>query len=194
MPFKALAKKLLQHPAGIHRRQFLKLSLAAASAAAFAPQAAARAARPESRRLAFYNTHTGESLEACYFDGGCHDPAALAAIDRILRDHRTGDTRPIATGLLDLLHTLCGRLETSQPLHVISGYRSPATNAALHAKSRGVASQSLHMCGQAIDIRIPGIATARLREAAVRLAGGGVGYYPGPDFVHIDIGRVRSWG
>ncbi len=94
----------------------------------------------------------------------------------------------IATDLLDLLHRLRLRIQTAQPFHIISGYRSAETNAVLHRRSRGVASQSLHMVGQAIDIRVPGIETGELK-----LAAGGVGYYPQSDFVHVDIGRVRSW-
>lgn len=192
MPWRAWAKSLLNPPGGIHRRHFLKLSLAAASALTLVPPAAA--ARTAERRLAFFNTHTGETLDICYGTPEGYDPQALAQIDRLLRDHRTGEVHPIDPGLLDLLHTLRHRLETSRPLHVISGYRSPVTNAVLHERSRGVAAHSLHVHGKAIDIRIPGIATAHLRNAAVLLAAGGVGYYPGPDFVHLDIGRVRCWG
>jgi uncharacterized protein YcbK (DUF882 family) len=148
---------------------------------------------PAVRRLAFLNTHTGERLEACYCRAGRYDAAALKDINHILRDHRTGDVGAIAPDLLDLLHGLGRRIETPQPFHVISGYRSPATNAALHSKSRGVASQSLHMHGKAIDIRVPGIQTGELKTLALSLAAGGVGYYPQSDFIHVDIGRVRSW-
>ena len=90
--------------------------------------------------------------------------------------------------------TLTDRLETRETVHVISGYRSPETNAALHARSRGVAAHSLHMDGMAMDIRIPGVPLARLRDAALSLQRGGVGFYPGSDFVHVDVGRVRRWG
>lgn len=145
------------------------------------------------RRLAFFNTHTGETLEACYFRSGGYDPGALRAINHILRDHRSGEVRPIDGRLLDLLHSLAGRFERPCPFHVISGYRSPETNAALHSRNRGVASQSLHVHGKAIDIRVPGIRTRALRDHALSLAAGGVGYYPGSDFVHVDVGRVRAW-
>jgi uncharacterized protein YcbK (DUF882 family) len=110
-----------------------------------------------------------------------------------LRDHRTGEVGAVAVELLDLLHRLRLRFEPEYPFHVISGFRSFATNAALHRQSRKVASQSLHMFGKAIDIRVPGIQTRELRTLALSLASGGVGYYPQSDFVHVDIGRIRSW-
>jgi uncharacterized protein YcbK (DUF882 family) len=143
--------------------------------------------------LAFFNTHTGERLEACYCTAGRYDPRALKDINHILRDHRTGEVGAVAPDLLDLLHRLCRCFQTPRPFHIISGYRSPETNAALHRQNRGVASQSLHMVGQAIDIRVPGIETGELKTLAIGLAAGGVGYYPRSDFVHVDIGRVRSW-
>jgi uncharacterized protein YcbK (DUF882 family) len=148
---------------------------------------------PPDRRLAFFNTHTGESLEACYFKSGCYDPSALRAVNHILRDHRSGEAGPIDERLLDLLHALSRRCEHPRPFHVISGFRSPATNAALHLCNRGVAAQSLHVHGKAIDIRVPGIQTCELKGIALSLSAGGVGYYPASDFVHVDIGRVRSW-
>jgi len=180
----------------IHRRRFLRWGLAAASAL-LAPRVLRAgvwepALAPE-RQLAFFNTHTGERLEACYCKAGRYDPRSLKDINHILRDHRTGEVGAIATDLLDLLHRLRLKIQTAQPFHIISGFRSAETNAVLHRKGRGVASQSLHMFGQAIDIRVPGIRTGELKTLAVALAAGGVGYYPQPDFVHVDIGRVRSW-
>ena len=175
----------------IHRRRFLRWGLAAASTL-FAPRVL-KAARVPERRLAFFNTHTGERLEACYCRAGRYDPGALRDINHILRDHRTGEVGAVAVELLDLLHRLCLRFETTRPFHVISGFRSLATNTALHSMSRGVASQSLHLYGKAIDIRVPGIRTGELKTLALALAAGGVGYYPGSDFVHVDIGRIRSW-
>lgn len=145
------------------------------------------------RALAFYNTHTGEQLKAVYWADGVYQPDGLADIYRVLRDHRTGDVHPMDSRLLDLLHRLSTTLDANQPFHVISGYRSPATNARLAANSDGVAKRSLHMQGLAIDIRLPGRELADLRRAALALQGGGVGYYPGSNFVHVDIGRVRSW-
>ncbi len=169
----------------------------AAASVFFAPRALKAAVSeptpPPERRLAFLNTHTGERLEACYCRAGRYDPRALRDINHLLRDHRTGEVGAVAPGLLDLLHRLGRRFETPRPFHVISGYRSPETNAALHRRNSGVASQSLHMVGQAIDIRVPGVRTGELKTLALALAGGGVGYYPQSDFVHVDIGRVRFW-
>jgi uncharacterized protein YcbK (DUF882 family) len=160
--------------------------------ATFAPAAyAIPAAVP--RRLSFENLHTGERLQAAYWQDGGYDPAACRKIDWILRDHRAGLTTPIATNLLDLLHAIRGKLSTDEPFQVISGYRSPGTNAHLARMSSGVASNSLHMQGLAIDVRLPGCALSRLRDTAKALKVGGVGYYAKSDFVHIDVGRVRYW-
>jgi uncharacterized protein YcbK (DUF882 family) len=145
------------------------------------------------RKLNFYNTHTGENLNAVYWAGGQYQPDGLAEIYNVLRDFRTGDVSPINTRLLDLLHSLSTTLDTEARFHVISGYRSPATNAALAEKSHGVAKRSLHMDGLAIDIRIPGRELKDVRNAAIALGGGGVGYYPASAFVHVDVGRVRTW-
>jgi len=117
----------------------------------------------------------------------------LREVARVLRDHRTGIEGAIDPKLLDLLHALRAVLGTSRAFQVISGYRSPATNQMLAASSRGVARDSLHTRGMAIDIRIPGVALEHLRDAAMRLKGGGVGYYAQSNFVHVDVGRVRSW-
>jgi len=145
------------------------------------------------RNLSFFNTHTAETLDVCYFSNGNYSPAALAKINAILRDHRTGETKAIATGLLDILHAISSTLATEEPFHIISGYRSPASNSKLRSKSKNVATGSLHMRGMAIDMRIPGYRTALLRDVAMRLRAGGVGYYQKSDFVHVDTGRVRYW-
>jgi uncharacterized protein YcbK (DUF882 family) len=154
---------------------------------------AAALAPASSRRLVFDNLHTGETLDVTYWADGAYAPEALASVNHVLRDHRTGETHPIAPTLLDLLTALSRRLEASPRYAVISGYRSAATNATLHEHSAQVASGSLHMRGQAIDMRIAGLDLARLRDAAVGLSIGGVGYYPTSDFVHVDVGRVRRW-
>lgn len=166
-----------------------------ASAPAFAAAPAWALRRPnEPRILAFDHLHTGERLrEIEYFSGGSYLPDALGEINHLLRDFRTGDVAPIDTGLLDLLHGLRRLTGSRQPFEIISGYRSPATNAALRSRSNGVATQSLHMKGQAIDIRVADVPLATLREAALALGQGGVGYYPRSQFVHVDTGRVRSW-
>jgi uncharacterized protein YcbK (DUF882 family) len=174
-----------------HRRRLLTGALSLAGAAVMAPMAKAAATAP--RTLSLLNLHTGERLKATYFEGGDYVPDALAAMNNLLRDFRTGDVHPMAPNLLDLVATLQQRLETDATVHVISGYRSPRTNAALHSRSSGVATHSLHMEGEAMDIRIPGVELAHLRNAALDLGRGGVGYYPASDFVHVDVGRVRRW-
>jgi uncharacterized protein YcbK (DUF882 family) len=147
----------------------------------------------DERSLSFHNLHTGESLRTVYWSRGEYVRSSLATIDRVLRDHRTGEIHEIHPRLLDLLCDLRLRLDASQPIEIISGYRSPATNAMLHARSDGVASRSLHMDGKAIDLRISGRSLATVRKTALSMKAGGVGYYPASDFVHLDIGRVRSW-
>jgi uncharacterized protein YcbK (DUF882 family) len=182
----------------LNRRSFLGLG-AVATAIALVPgraHAAPSAARRRERALSFFNTHTGERLRTVYCCDGEYQPEALARIDHILRDFRQNEVRPIDPDLLDLLHELGGTLETDQPFHVISGYRSPATNALLRERGgahTGVASSSLHMVGKAIDLRIPGVRLDELRRAARSLKLGGVGYYPASNFVHVDTGRVRFW-
>ena len=165
--------------------------------AAFAPLAlparAAFAAAP-SRALGLRHLHTGERLDVEYFAGGRYRPDALAAVDRLLRDFRSGEVAAIDPGLLDLLHALAAATGAQdRPFEVISGFRSPSTNEMLRHRSSGVASGSLHMRGQAIDIRVAGVPLAGLRDAALALRGGGVGFYPASDFVHVDTGRVRAW-
>jgi uncharacterized protein YcbK (DUF882 family) len=172
------------------RRHFL----AAAGANLFIPRPA-RAEGLGARSLSFDNLHTGESLNVEYWAKGQYLPDALAEVDHVLRDFRTGQVHPIAPQLLDLLALLRDRLETTHSIHVISGYRSPATNVMLRDEHEhsGVATKSLHMRGMAIDIRIPGRSLAVLHTAALAQRGGGVGYYPQSDFVHVDVGRVRTW-
>jgi uncharacterized protein YcbK (DUF882 family) len=143
--------------------------------------------------LSFFNTHTGEHLDVCYCQDGVYRSAALNRIKYLLRDHRTGDIKAIDTRVLDILYTLSRRLDTSGPFHIISGYRSPATNAALHQKSAQVAAHSFHIQGMAIDFRVPGCRTNTVHTAAVNLRAGGVGYYPESDFIHVDCGPVRCW-
>ncbi len=172
------------------RRRFLK-TLAVAGGSLMARPARAHAA--PARALGLRHLHTGETLSVEYAVGGVYEPAALAAVNRLLRDFRTGDVHPIDPGLLDLLHRVARTLDTRQSFEVISGYRSPTTNAALRRRSEGVAARSLHMVGQAIDIRVGGVPLAALRAAALDVKGGGVGYYPTSNFVHIDTGRLRQW-
>ena len=151
------------------------------------------AAGPGARVLAFHNIHTGEFVRATYWAAGRYVREGLTQIDRVLRDYRANLVHPIDRRLLGLLDALHDSLDTGGPFEVISGYRSPATNAMLVATSRGVAARSLHVSGMAIDIRVPGRPLGAVRDAAKALRGGGVGYYPDSDFVHVDVGRVRYW-
>lgn len=139
--------------------------------------------------------HTGESLALTYAVGDQYVAGALDQIRHFLRDFRNGATHAIDPGLLDQLHLLAATTATRAPFQVISGYRSPETNAMLRREGHGVAAQSLHLQGQAIDMRLADIALADLRDAALSLRAGGVGYYPSAesDFIHIDTGRVRRW-
>jgi len=175
------------------RRQALGLVAGAAAALIAAPAIAAPRFAADRRSLAFHNLHTGESLDLVYWSEGAYQPDALRQINRVLRDFRTGDVHPIDPQLLDLLVKVNWRLGSTNPLQVISGYRSPATNALLRRETEGVAKSSLHMHGQAIDVRVPDRALSDLHRVAMNLRGGGVGYYPRSDFVHIDVGRVRYW-
>jgi uncharacterized protein YcbK (DUF882 family) len=145
------------------------------------------------RSVAFHNLHTGESLDAIYWDQGRYVPDALHAVNRVLRDFRTGDEHYMDPRLLDLLNAVQGKVETRGPFQVISGYRSPKTNSMLHERSSGVASGSLHMQGMAIDVRVEGVELNHLHKAALDLGRGGVGLYPTSNFVHMDVGRVRRW-
>ncbi len=179
------------------RRQILRMG--GLAALAWAVPSSVRAAisnisEPFSlKRLSFFNTHTNEQLESVYWASGNYLTAELRRIDHILRDPLTGETKEMDIRLLDLLHRLRQNLAASNPFHVICGYRSPQTNAALRQKSTGVASHSFHITGQAVDIRLPGVPLASLHRAALELKAGGVGYYPQSDFVHVDVGPVRTW-
>ena len=147
------------------------------------------------RLLRFEHTHTGERLALTYAVGDQYVAGALEVIGHFLRDFRNGATHAIDPGLLDQLHLLAAATATRSPFQVISAYRSPETNAMLRREGHGVAAQSLHLKGQAIDIRLADIALCDLRDAALSLQAGGVGYYPSAEsnFVHVDTGRVRRW-
>ena len=174
------------------RRQALA-TLAAAAAGALLPGRAWAAGRTGSRALHFAHLHTGERLAVEYCTAGSYVPEALGAVNTLLRDFRTGDVHKIDPALLDLLYDLQECSGATRPFEVISGYRSPQTNAMLRRRSHGVAGGSLHMQGQAIDIRVGDVSLASLHRAALSLRQGGVGYYPASNFVHVDTGRVRTW-
>ncbi|MGE5548628.1 MAG: YcbK family protein [Solirubrobacterales bacterium] len=170
------------------------MSLGAAAATLIAsPLEAAVRAMPE-RALNLYNIHTGEWLKTVYWSNGKYLPKSLTQVNRFLRDHRSGDVHPIDPQLVDLMMAVHRKFGNKGALHIISGYRSPATNAMLEAASDGVAHQSLHMAGRAVDIRVPGTSVKTVGRAARSLKAGGVGTYPSSNFVHIDTGRVRTWG
>jgi uncharacterized protein YcbK (DUF882 family) len=195
----------MQDAAQPHRRQFIRRTTALALAgfavpalASLPPAApsvsAAEAGTPTVRRLAFQHLHTGERLAVAYAEQDQYLPDALGALNRLLRDHYSGEVGTITPALFDQLHRLQQLLGTTQPFHVISGYRAPSTNARLReTRGGGVARRSLHMDGRAIDVRLPGVELARLRDAALSLRAGGVGYYPRDQFVHLDNGPVRRW-
>lgn len=173
------------------RRGFLASAAAAVAGLALPRQGSAAGTAP--RLLRFDHLHTGEKLEIEYFRGGAYEPESLGVINHLMRDFRTGDVHEIDPGLLDLLYKLSRETETRRPFEIISAYRSPATNAALRSHGSGVASRSLHLKGQAIDIRLADVALPHLRRAALTARQGGVGYYPDSNFIHVDTGRVRVW-
>ena len=177
------------------RRQLLKIGTVAAACAVIpgAALATLRVPYPPERSLKFYNLHTGESLTTQYCERGCYVEGALREINYIMRDFRANEIKPIDPRLLDLLYSLNRRLATQEPFHLISGYRSPATNAMLAARSEGVAHRSLHIEGKAADIRVPGRRLWEVWQTSMEMLAGGVGFYPRSDFVHVDVGRVRFW-
>jgi uncharacterized protein YcbK (DUF882 family) len=174
------------------RRRFLVGSLSAATVLVGAGRKAA-AAPVAAHELSFYHIHTAEKLSVTYREHGELIPGALAEINRYLRDFRTDQVHDIDVGLLDALHSLYTVFDERGNFEVISGYRSPRTNAALRHVTTGVAENSLHIQGRAIDVRLTSAKTAALRDAALALKSGGVGYYPESNFVHVDTGKVRSW-
>jgi len=180
----------MSHP-DTSRRCFVGLGIAGLSGLLW--PAVSRAAALAPRALAFHNLHTGEFVRTTYWAAGRYLQEGLTQIDRVLRDHRTNQVHAMDRRLLDVLDVLHARLDTPEPFEVISGYRSPATNAILVQTTSGVAPGSLHVVGMAIDIRMPGRSLSVVRDAAKALRSGGVGYYPDSDFVHVDVGRVRYW-
>jgi uncharacterized protein YcbK (DUF882 family) len=179
-----------------NRRSFLGYGVLATAAAMVPGRAHAAVSKRPERVLSLFHTHTGERLKIAYCCDGVYQPEALSQLNHLLRDFRVDQEKPIDPKLFDLLHELGGTLETDQPYHIISGYRSPQTNAMLRERGgahTGVASSSLHMVGKAIDVRLPGVKLDHLRSAAASLKLGGVGFYPSSNFVHVDTGRVRYW-
>jgi uncharacterized protein YcbK (DUF882 family) len=177
----------------VDRRRVLQCLGACCGSAASLAAAPALASATGPRTLSFVHTHTGERLTTCYFADGQYRPDALLQVNHLLRDFRTGEIFPIDPGLLDILFNLKLLANREAPFEVISGFRSAATNAMLRSKSDAVAQNSLHMRGQAIDVRLEGYSTRGLDDLARSWGHGGVGFYPKSDFVHVDTGRVRFW-
>ena len=179
------------------RRQLLKAATGVAGLCAFpmVARATTLAAAPSlARDLSLDHTHTLESIQLTYAFGRRYVPEALKGLNHFLRDHYSGLVGNMDPALYDILHSIQASLQSRGSYQIISGYRSPHTNERLRARGGGgVAKRSLHMEGKAVDIRLTGVPLAELRDAALELAVGGVGYYPGSDFVHVDTGRVRSW-
>ncbi len=185
----------------VSRRKFLGFgALAAGSLAASSiihPASAAIFGRSEqfdgARKITFRNSHTGEIFSGVYRVGDKYLPDAFDRINIVLRDFRSNELFPIDPRVVDIIYTVHGLTGSTEPYEVLSGYRCPKTNAGLRKASEGVAKNSLHMTGQAIDLRMPGYATKQIQKLAISLKAGGVGYYPKSDFVHMDTGDVRSW-
>ena len=183
------------------RRDFLQSLLigtgttmaATATSSAWGNAVLPQAAMIGERSLNLYNIHTGEFVNQIYWQDGQYIQEGLDDINVLLRDFRTREVSHISRNLLDDLHDLQTIFNPKQPISIISGYRSPKTNAQLR-KNGGVAKRSLHMQGKAIDIRLPGINLKHVQKAAIQMQRGGVGIYTKSNFVHLDTGRVRRWG
>lgn len=177
----------------INRRGFLG-AIAGLSGSLILPSAFAAPIPQTDRSLTLYNTHTGEKLTSTYWAEGQYQMDSMKEIQWLLRDHRANKAAQMDPDLLDLIHNIQSLIgDQSREFHIISGYRSPETNAKLRNQSSGVAKKSFHMQGKAIDIRVPGYDIAQLRRAAMSLKSGGVGYYPRSNFIHVDTGRTRFW-
>lgn len=172
-------------------RRRLLITGAAAAAAAIHP-AVARVVIPE-RKIFLANPHTGETFHDIYWAEGSYLPDALYRLDLLMRDHNNDKVKHIHPDLIDLLARLRQRLGIAKPIQVVSGYRSPETNAAARRHNRHVARNSFHMQGMAVDIRLPGFNLSKLKRAALAMQAGGVGTYPNADFIHLDVGPVRHW-
>jgi len=180
---------------GISRRRIIKLGLLTAASCLIPHKAFASAADlfSNKRALSFHNLHTEENLDAVYWQDGEYLPEALSEINILLRDHYTDEVTIMDEKLLDLLFAIQTELKSKEPFQIISGYRSPETNAHLREQGKGIAKNSMHMLGKAVDFRIPGYELTDVRNTASDLQAGGVGYYAKSNFVHVDVGEVRYW-
>lgn len=187
---------MLKKPA-LNRRKFLGMSAAALTVGASTLTVPAQALpfyNYPVRKLSFFNTHTNEMYTGAYYYAGGYDRSVMSQFSYLMRDHRNEEVARIDYRLFDLLHHLQARLQNFGVVQLVSGYRSPASNALLASASSGVAKNSYHMRGQATDIRMDGVPTEYIHRAALSLGAGGVGFYPDSDFVHVDTGPVRTWG
>jgi len=174
------------------KRTLLTLALIGlAMTATVTPPRDVRAA--DARQLSFYHTHTQQSLDVVYYQNGEYVESSLDEINLFLKDFRTGDIAEMDPRLLDILYDVRNELDSDGTYEVISAYRSPKTNEMLRGKSGGVARKSQHLLGNAIDVRLRGVPIEDLRDTALEMQRGGVGYYQKSDFVHMDTGRVRRW-
>lgn len=182
---------------GVSRREVIKTGLWAAAGSLLLPNvaqaAAVRMPKTGSYDIEFVNTHTGEGFSGTYRVGSKYLPDAFEEINYVLRDFRTDDVFPIDPHVIDIIYMVQRKTGRKGPLEILSGYRSPKTNNMLRHASSGVARNSMHLSGQAIDFRMAGVSTRGLRDIAQTFRAGGVGYYPKSDFVHVDTGKVRSW-
>ena len=183
--------KLLEADMG--RRRFLKIGAIAAVAGLLPFPVAQAHCFSSTRSLSLYSPNTRDSFKGVYYADGKYLKDALDEITHVMRDHRTGEMHWIDPDLLDVLFAISQKARNKSPLNIISGYRCPATNAWLRKRSKNVARKSLHLRGQAADIRVPGVRTSALKKVAVSIKGGGVGYYPRSRFVHVDTGPIRYW-
>ena len=176
----------------LSRRRFIAAGVASLACLGPLP-ALAHSRKVYERSVSFRHLHTDEALRVVYWEQGEYVPEALKQVNRLLRDFRTGDVKRIDPRLLDLLYAMGRRLGTSKPFQVVSGYRSPATNAMLRRNSKRVAKSSFHMQGQAVDVRVSGFEPRTLAQLARGISAGGVGFYPRSNFIHVDVGPVRYW-
>lgn len=174
------------------RRDFLKTASLLCAGAIIAPETVF-ALENADRSLQLYNINTLEYLDVTYFRNGRYDSGALKQLDTIMADRRSGDKTRMNRDLYDMIHRLHTLSGSNEPLNLICGYRSPKTNASMHAKGGGVAKHSYHTRGMAADIAIPDVPLDKLRSLAQHIGAGGVGYYPGSGFIHVDVGPKRTW-
>ncbi len=180
------------HKRGVDRRRFL-MGMGGLGLASLVSLPAQASLSAPVRKLSLHNLHTGEKVTASFWEEGRYLDEGLSTFNRVMRDFRRNEVHDIDPKLFDQLFLLQHRLGKAGEIQIISGYRSPHTNAMLRSNSKGVAKKSYHMQGKAIDLRLPGVPLAEVRQAALQLKVGGVGYYPKSDFIHLDTGPVRSW-